>query len=191
MAQEGMDLRSILEQDRLAVLDLLEQSRKLVVDVRASHYWTLYSMENFTTLEHIGGNLRKMLGVLEPHWDEGKRIFNRPEGAALWKTSAGLLRAIGPIRAKFIDQLDRRRRQRIMGQEYDEVPDVSAEIIEQDRDEFVRRHAQLVVLFDGLHPLILEVPAGIIPAGVAGPSPNGQYAEVKDGVSASDIAPED
>ena len=194
MAQEGgVDLRSLLEQDRTAVLDFLELARKLVLEVQASHYWSEHSLEYFTQLEHIGMNITKLLEALEPHWEDGKRIFNRPEAAKLWKTAAGLLAALGPVRVKYVEMLDRRRRQRIMGQDYDELPDITPEQSETGKDEVRRRHAQLLVTFESLQPLIATVPAGISPAighTPAQPSVNGQHAEVSDGVKASDIAPE-
>jgi hypothetical protein len=194
MAQEGgADLRGLLEQDRQAVLEVLELARKLVLEVRASHYWSEHTVEYFKQLEHIGGNITRLLEALEPNWEEGKRIFNRPEAAKLWKTSAGLIGALGPIRAKYIEILDRRRRQRIMGQDYDELPEVTSEQIDEGLDEVRRRHAALIVTFESLLPLINTVPSGISPAiGVTAtaPSANGQHPPVTDGVSANDPGPE-
>jgi hypothetical protein len=194
MAQEGgVDLRGLLEQDRAAVLEFLELARKLVLEVHASHYWSEHSLEYFKQIEHIGDNLTKMLETLEPHWEEGKRIFNRPEAAKLWKTALGLGSALGPVRVKYVEMLDRRRRQRIMGQDYDELPDITAEQAETGREDVLRRHAALLVLFESLQPLIATVPSGISPAighTPAPPSANGQHAPVADGVKASDIAPE-
>src|SRR5687767_3777735 len=142
MAQEGgVDLRGLLEQDRGAVLDFLELARKLVLEVRASHYWSEHSVEYFKQLEHIGENMTKMLEALEPHWEEGKRIFNRPEAAKLWKTAIALVSALGPVRVKYIEMLDRRRRQRIMGQDYDELPEVTPEQAESGVDDVRRMHA--------------------------------------------------
>jgi len=193
MAQEGgVDLRGLLEQDRAAVLELLELARKLVLEVRASHYWSEHTVEHFNQLEHIGGNMTKLLEALEPHWEEGKRIFNRPEAAKLWKTSAGLLGALGPIRVKYVEMLDRRRRQRIMGQDYDELPEVTPEAAEAGVDEVRRKHSNLMVTFESLLPLIQTVPAGISPAGappVTAPSANGSH-PVSDGVKAGESEPE-
>ena len=194
MAQEGgVDLRGLLEQDRTAVLEFLELARKLVLEVQASHYWSEHSLEYFTQLDHIAGNITKLLEALEPHWEEGKRIFNRPEAAKLWKTAAGLVAALGPVRVKYVEMLDRRRRQRIMGQDYDELPEVTPEMAEQGKDDVRRRHAALLVTFESLLPLISTVPPGISPAighSTPQPSANGQHAPVSDGVKASDIAPE-
>ncbi|MDQ3023839.1 MAG: hypothetical protein M3R04_05570 [bacterium] len=165
MAQEGgADLRGLLEQDRQSVLEFLELARKLVFDVQASHYWSEHTVEYFKQIEQIGHNMTTLLEALEPHWEEGKRIFNRPEAAKLWKTSTGLLGALGPIRVKYVEMLDRRRRQRIMGQDYDELPEITPEISEEGIDNVRRMHAQLLVTFESLLPLINTVPPGITPA---------------------------
>ena len=194
MAQEGgVDLRGLLEQDRATVLEFLELARKLVLEVHASHYWSEHSLEYFKQLEHIGANMTKLLEALEPHWEEGKRIFNRPEAAKLWKTAIGLVGALGPVRVKYVEMLDRRRRQRIMGQDYDELPEITPDAAESGKDEVRRQPAALLVTFESLLPLIATVPPGVSPAighTPVQPSPNGQHAEVSDGVKASDIAPE-
>src|SRR5688572_19333300 len=109
--QDGPDLRTLLEDDRVAVLDFIDSARKLVVEVRASHCGTEQGIQHLKQLEHIGANLAKLMDELNPHWGEGKRIFNRAEAAKLWKTAAGLIAALQPIRVKFAEQIDKRRRQ--------------------------------------------------------------------------------
>jgi hypothetical protein len=187
-----MDLRNLLEQDRLQVMDLLDVSRKLILDVRASHFWTLQGLETCQQLASIGTNLNKMLDALQPYWEEGSGIFTREEAAKLWKTGAGLYRALPPIRAKFADQLDKRRRQRIMGETFDEIADVAQEDIDGDRSRFTVEHLELRHVFEALQARIAAIPEKLVPmqtaAPTANPAANGQAVPAKDGAPVADIA---
>lgn len=190
MAQDGgLDLRTLLEQDRVAVLELIDLARKLIVETRTSHFWTEVGVQHCDQLAHIAANVAKMLEALEPHWGEGKRVFNRPEGAKLWKTAAGMLGALPPLRARFAEQMDKRRRQRIMGQSYEETAELSDAEIEQSLIDFVE-HA--VAARRAWEELSFEpIPAQLQPIlKVDTPSANGVKADVRDGVSADEIASE-
>ncbi len=158
-----LDLKSALEQDRQQVLDLLETTRRLVLEVRAAHLWTTESLSSFNTLLGIGQNISRMLALISPYWDEGNNIFKRPEAVKLYKTAYGLWAALRPVRQKFNEQLDKRRRQRIMGEDYVEVAELTPEEIEKHIEEFTQRHAEMWTLYVDLGEAIAAVPAGLVP----------------------------
>jgi len=189
MAGADIDIKSLLEQDRLMVLELIDTARKLVLDVKAAHYWTAYSLEVLGSLRNIGGNLARLLDTCSTHWDEGKRVFNRAEGMKLWNTALGLWQAMPPVRTKFTEQLARRRRERIMGQALTEMEDVGEAEAAADLERFTQECQQLAELFASFGPAVEAVPSGLVPVLQSQPTaPNGQMEEVSEGAPVSDIA---
>jgi hypothetical protein len=162
---EALDLRGALEQDRLQVLELLETTRRLVLEVQAAHYWTAEALTSFAQVGNIGSNIQQALDDLGPHWHEGKNVFNRPEAVKLYKIAIGLYAALRPVRQKFAEQLDKRRRQRIMGEEFVESPDVSPEQAEADLAQFSERHARLWAQYGDIGEALQAIPAGLLPTG--------------------------
>jgi hypothetical protein len=158
------DLRSLLDADRQIVLDILDTAYKLVVDVGSHYYWTHYGLEKCAQLAHIGDNVNRLLVMSAPYWPEGKHAFAHPEPLKLWNTAVGLFRALQPERAKFIEQLTKRRRQRIMGQQNVEDTDLTDPVLaESDKERFKEEYAKLVSQYAALSSLIRELPAGLYP----------------------------
>jgi len=163
MAEAGVDLKSVLEQDRLLIDELLAVSHKLVIEVKAAYYWTKFSLETYNQLQNIGNNLEHLLKVCRPHFAAGSKLFQQEEGLKLWKTAFGLLRALPTIRNKFTEQLARRRRQRIMGEEFEESAEVDPELIQSEFKRFEEEHAALSRQYAALASLIEQIPAGLVP----------------------------
>jgi hypothetical protein len=162
---EALDLRGALEQDRLQVMELLESTRRLVLEVHAAHYWTVEALASFAQLSKIGGNIQQMLDDLEPQWANGKSVFNNVEAVKLYKSAIGLWAALRPVRQKFAEHLDKRRRQRIMGEDYVEAAEVTQEQIDADLAEFSEKHAQLWAQYSDIGEAIQAIPAGLLPNG--------------------------
>jgi hypothetical protein len=192
MGPIGIDLKNLLEQDRLLALDVLETSRKLVLELQAAHYWTTQSLDVFNSLRNIGGNLKRLLEALAPHLGTGQAIFERPEGLKLWNTALGLWQALPPTRNRFSEHLSRRRRERIMGQAIIELEELDAAQVEADSNRYQAALNELTTLYQQLEPLITAFPAGLIPAQLAqaegSPAANGQMVAAKAGASVDAIA---
>ena len=163
MAEAEFDLKHLLEQDRLMVLDLLESSRKLILDIKAEHYWTVQALEAYGQLSSIGGNLSKLLEALKEHWGEKVRIFEREEAVKLWKTAYGLWRAIPAVQKRFMEQLGRRRRQRIMGVELEEAEELDPEVIERELQQLEELRQSITECMEQLAEMTDEVPEKLIP----------------------------
>lgn len=164
---QGLDLRGYLEQGRAQAQELLDTMSKLVLEVKASHYWTVHGLEALSSLSSIGGNIEKLLGACQPHWHEGSEIFSREEALKLFKSAAGLYRAIPPVTLKFNDQLDKRRKQRIMGQTYDESAEITPEEMHEALTAFTLRVGEVKGQYGALAGLISAVPEGLIPTASA------------------------
>ena len=61
MATAQNDLYKVLEQGCSLMDEILDLSHKLVIDVKAEHYWTVYSLETIAQLKNITRNLARML----------------------------------------------------------------------------------------------------------------------------------
>ena len=163
MPAAEMDLRTLLDQDRRMMLDLLEQSSKLVLEISATHYWTVYYIQVFGQLNNITANLSRLIESCQPNFAEGPPMFGRPEALRLWKSASGLWRAVPPELAKLTEQLARRRRQRIKGEKIEEAPDVTPEQISTDLERYRVAHAQLASSVERLAASIEAVPTGLSP----------------------------
>ena len=186
MSGAEIDIRSLLEQDRALVMEILEASRKLVLEVEAARYWTTHSLETFGTLRNIGTNLHRLLDICAPHWSQGKLIFNRAEGLKLWNTSYGMWRALPPVRNKLTEQLARRRRERIMGQKVEEVEEHDPAEVKEELAKFKATLEELHRLYADLLPKIEVLPAGLAPVLETAATPaNGQKEEIPGGEKAA------
>lgn len=191
MGPIGIDLKSLLEQDRQLALDVLETSQKLVLELQAAHYWTVHSLDVFNSLRNIGANLKKLIGVAQPFFGEGARLFQTAEGAKLWNTALGLWQALPPVRNKFSEQLARRRRERIMGQAVLDLDELEPGQVQADNDRYQAALVELAGLFAELLPLINGVPAGLVPEEpkpAAAAAANGQLVEPKPAARINEIA---
>jgi len=179
MAQGDTDLRSLLDADRQIVMDILDTSYKLIADVGAHHYWTQHALEICGKLTAIGQNLAKLLDLSGTYWKEGKNAFAHAEPLKLWNTAVGLFRALQPEKAKFIEQLAKRRRMRIMSQEQEESDLTDPVVAAAEKERFKEEYAKLVSQYAALNERIKEVPAGLSPP-LEGAAPllNGKQDEV-------------
>lgn len=191
MGPIGIDLKSLLEQDRQLALDVLETSSKLVLELQASHYWTTQSLEVFASLRNIGANVAHLLQAAQPFWGEGQAIFIRPEGLKLWNTALGLWQALPPVRNKISEQLARRRRERIMGQSIVEPADLDPAQVQADNDRYQAMLTELTAFYTQLQAAVDAVPGGLIPlelAPAADAAANGQLVAPKPGAHVSEVA---
>ncbi len=192
MGPIGIDLKNLLEQDRQLALDVLETSRKLVLELQAAHYWTTQSLDVFGSLRNIGANLKRLLEALTPHLGSGEAIFQRQEGMKLWNTALGLWQALPPTRNRLSEHLARRRRERIMGQSIIELEELDPAQVQADTDRYQVALAELVAYYTELEPLIAAVPAGLIPPqlaqGEGTPASNGQLVAPHAGASVDTLA---
>jgi hypothetical protein len=163
MTAAEVDLKTLLDQDRQMVLELLDVSKKLVLELGTAHYWSTRCIEIFNQLSGIGGNISKLLTACEPYWPEGQRVFEREEALKLWKSTVGLWRALPPERTKLNEQLARRRRQRIMGQAVEDAGEFTKEVIDEGLARFREAHERLAQQFNALGALITALPAGLAP----------------------------
>jgi len=145
------------------VLELLEVSHKLVLELSTAHYWSLRCIEMFNQLSHIGGNVSRLLTACAPYWSEGQRVFEREEALKLWKSTVGLWRALPPERTKLNEQLARRRRQRIMGDKVEDAGEFTKEAVDEGLARFREAHEKLAQQFKELGPLIEALPSGLAP----------------------------
>lgn len=164
---QGLDLRAYLEQGRVQAHELLDTMAKLVLEVKASHYWTVHGLETLSSLSSIGANIEKLLGSCQQYWHEGSEIFSREEALKLYKSAAGLYRAIPAVALKFNDQLDKRRKQRIMGQSYDESAEITPEEMQEALTAFTLRVGEVKSQFGALAGLVSTVPEGLAPTASA------------------------
>lgn len=162
MANE-LDLKTLLEHNYKMIMNTIETGRKLVLDVQASHYWTTHGLEVFGSLKNIGENLDRMLFSNAELLKQGSRAFREPEAMKLWKTVVGLYRAMPPVQKKFTDQLARRRRERIMGEEIIQPEDISAETIALDHAQFASVSEQLGLEFTVRLNDLAKLPDGLVP----------------------------
>ena len=165
--QQGLDLRGYLEQGRAQVIELVDTMSKLVLEVKASHYWTVHGLETISSLQSIGANIEKLLAACEPSWHEAGAIFSREEALKLFKSAGGLYRAIPPVTAKFLDQLDKRRKQRIMGQTFDESAEITPEEMQEALTAFTLRIGEAKHMFSALGDRIAAIPEGLVPSQAA------------------------
>lgn len=163
MSDSTLEIRNLLMQDRLIVLELLESSNRLVNELETTHYWITQTLENYKMLGSIGRNLDSMLDECSGHWGEGKKIFQREAAMKLFRTALGLFRALPPINARYAEQVSRRRRQRIMNEEIVEVEGLDPELVANDKAEVVRQHGELLALYTGLEERIAQIPEGLVP----------------------------
>jgi hypothetical protein len=162
MANE-LDLKTLLEHNFKMILNTLETTRKLVLDVQASHYWTRHALDVFTQLKNIGNNIDKMLLTCTEKLARGNQAFRDPEVMKLWKTVVGLYRAMPPVQKKFTDQLARRRRERIMGEEIIQPEDIAPETLAADQLQFTTISEELVVEYTNRLALVADLGDGLIP----------------------------
>lgn len=158
------DLKVAVAQANSLIADILETSNTLILDVKASHYWTTYCLSTFTQVRNIIENLYKLIEIARPQWEESTSgLFDEPKGIKLWMTATSLLRALPPVRAKLTEQLSLRRRQRIMGQSFEESEEVSQEMIEEDLVAFHTEHASLQDALLRLDHAVDSVPDALAP----------------------------
>jgi hypothetical protein len=175
MAMADSDLKNLLEEGRLLVQEITDHAEKLVFEVGSAHYWTTYSTEILSKIRNIGQNISKLLEFCEQHWGEGNRIFQHNEALKLWQTSLGLRQALPPVRAKYIEHLSRRRRQRIMGQSEEDDVSLEPSIIREDQDVLRGTVSEVRELFGNLQTRIGKIPDLIGPPKVnAAPAANGK-----------------
>jgi hypothetical protein len=190
MAQGDTDLRSLLDADRQIVMDILDTSYKLIVDVGAHSYWTQHALEICSKLVSIGNNLGKLLDLSGTYWKEGRGAFAHAEPLKLWNTAVGLFRALQPEKAKFVEQLAKRRRLRIMAQEPEESDLTDPAVAAAEKERFKEEYAKLVAQYAALNERIREVPAGMAPPQDAAMPPlNGKQDGVAPGAAAMSPAP--
>ena len=163
MVDSSLEIRNLLQQDRLIVAELLDNSAQLVLELDTTHHWIHQTLENYKMLRNIGNNLSAMLDECREHWGEGKKIFNREPALKLFRTALGLYRALPPITAKYTEQLSRRRRQRIMGDELVEVEGLDPVMVANDKASVKRQYTELLELFNALEGRIAEIPEGLVP----------------------------
>lgn len=162
MANE-LDLKTLLEHNYKMILNTIETSRKLVLEVQASHYWTSHSLEVFKSLKNIGANIDRMMLTSIEKLAQGPQAFRDPEVMKLWKTVVGLYRALPPVQRKFTDQLARRRRERIMGEEIIQPEDIAPETIAADQLQFTTASEDLTQQFADRLALVDDLAEGLIP----------------------------
>ncbi len=156
------ELRALLEQSCQMVEELSGDAVKLVVDVQAVHYWTTHALETGRQLKNIGANLRSLLTAVEPLFATPDKVYDDPTGQKLIRTIFGLWRALPSLTAKYVEQLARRRRQRIMGIEPEDVGEVPAEQIEQEAAELRQLQEQLGMLYGELKIMAGKLPREIV-----------------------------
>jgi hypothetical protein len=144
-------------------MDILDTSYKLIVDVGAHSYWTHHALEVCTKLTSIGLNLGKLLDLSGTYWKEGQRAFGHAEPLKLWNTAVALFRALQPEKAKFTEQLAKRRRMRIMAQEPEESDLTDPAVAAAEKEQYKEEYAKLVAQYAALNERIKEVPAGLAP----------------------------
>ena len=159
----GVDLKTILAQACALMQEALELSNKLVMEVEAEHYWTTYSLDSLSQLKSITHNLAKRLETTEPLWGDPKALFAAEEGQKLWRSAVGLLRALPPVRAKYTEQLSRRRRQRIMRQEIEEVVELDPAVLKEEETRFLNDQAELRKSIEALSIMLDKLPDGLAP----------------------------
>jgi hypothetical protein len=187
----GVDLKTILAQACALMQEILELSKKLVLEVRAEHYWTTYSLDSLEQLKSITHNLAKRLETTESQWGEPKALFGGEEGQKLWRSAVGLLRALPPVRAKYTEQLSRRRRQRIMGQEIEEVEELDPEVLQEEEKKFRQDQDELRKSIEAMTIMLEKLPDGLAPVEEPkAPEPEKQEpAEAADQPAAADQQP--
>lgn len=164
MAAAQLDLAQLMEQCFSLIDEILDLSRKLVLEVKAEHYWTTFSLDTQSQLMNISRNLAKMLNLTRENWDKGEQMFETEEGMKLWRTAAGLLRALPKVRSRYVEQLARRRRQRIMGQELEDIEELDPETLAKEEEQFRRDQGELRKLREALVIMIERLPEGLTPS---------------------------
>lgn len=163
MAKAVVDLKMIVQQDRSLVLEVLELGNTLVFDVKAEHRWTTHALETYGQLSRIFDNLVKLMGLTEGDWDKGAELFTSAAGNKLWTTAVALWRALPPIRAKYTEILARRRRQRIMGAEIEEVEGINPDEVKLQHERLAALSNSLRDTLKDLQQWIDKLPAGLVP----------------------------
>jgi hypothetical protein len=163
MSDSSLEIRNLLQQDRQIVAELLDNSAQLVLELETTHHWIHQTLENYKMLRSIGNNLSSMLDECRDHWGEGKKIFNREPAMKLFRTAVGLYRALPPITAKYVEQLSKRRRQRIMGEDLLEIEGLDPVMVANDKASVKRQFTELSELYSSLEKRISEIPEGLVP----------------------------
>lgn len=163
VAKVVIDLKMIVQQNRSLVREVLELGNTLIFEVKAEHRWTIHALEVFGQLNRIMGNLVKLLEVTETKWDQSADLFACDEGRKLWTTAVALWRALPPIRAKYIEVLARRRRQRIMGSEIEEIEELDPETVAGQLQQVKDLHEQLAAIIQELQVWLDKLPDGLAP----------------------------
>ncbi|MBN2081890.1 hypothetical protein JW859_06730 [bacterium] len=162
MATAQNDLYKVLAQGNSLMDEVLDLSHKLVVDVKAEHYWTVYSLETLAQLKNITRNLARMLEDTKDAWGKPAEFLLTPDGIKLWRTAVGLQRALPKVRAKYIEQLARRRRQRIMGQDIEDVEELDPEVLAEEEKKYRHDLAELRKAIEALRILMERLPDGMV-----------------------------
>jgi len=162
MATAQNDLYKVLEQGCSLMDEILDLSHKLVIDVKAEHYWTVYSLETIAQLKNITRNLARMLEDTKDGWSKPAEFLLTLDGIKLWRTAVGLQRALPKVRAKYIEQLSRRRRQRIMGQDIEDVEELDPEVLAEEEKQYRHDLAELRKTIEALKILMERLPDGMV-----------------------------
>ncbi len=163
MSDSSLEIRNLLQQDRLIVLELLDSSNRLVNELDTTHHWITQTLENYKMLANIGANLSSMLAECSEHWGEGKKVFQREAAMKLFRTAVGLYRALPPINAKYSEQLSKRRRQRIMGGELVDVEGLDPVMIANLKANVANQYRELHELYSTMEISIRQIPEGLVP----------------------------
>jgi len=153
-----------MEQCLSLIDEILDLSSKLVLEVKAEHYWTTFSLETQSQLKNITRNLAKMLDMTRPNWGKGEELFGTAEGMKLWRTVSGLLRALPKVRSRYVEQLARRRRQRIMGQELEDIEELDPEVLAREEEQFRTNQGELRRATEALMIMMEGLPEDLAPS---------------------------
>jgi hypothetical protein len=159
MSAPKHELRLLLEQDCQMAADLADSAVKLVIDVQAIHYWTTFSLETLRQIHNIGKNLDTLLTECAGLLDKPKQFHEDEKGGKLAKTIYGLYRALPSTLNKYTEQLSKRRRQRIMGIEPEDVGDIEPEQVEEEHKELQGLRDSIKELYGNLRQRAQEIPA--------------------------------
>jgi len=163
MTAAQLDLARLMEQCLALIDEILDLSSKLVLEVKAEHYWTTFSLETQSQLKNITRNLAKMLDLTKPNWSKGEELFATEEGMKLWRTASGLLRALPKVRSRYVEQLARRRRQRIMGQELEDLEELDPEVLAREEEQFRTDQGELRRATEALQIMMEGLPEELAP----------------------------
>ena len=163
MARAEVDLKTLIDQNRSQVLEILEAGNTLIFEIKAEHRWTTHALETYSQLKRIMGNLAILLEKTEPDWEKGEKLFKTDNGLKLWKTTVALWRALPPIMAKYTGILAKRRRQRIMGMEIIEVEEFEPETIERELENLTELNDEILGVLKQVQSWSGKLPDGLAP----------------------------